>query len=344
MDAWRKWKARVFQWEFWPFYVFYLPVMVYYLWLSVRHRSFFYFTAANPTIDFGGMTGERKSHIYELMPDGSYPKTRLIEDHDRSIIDQKAIEIGFPLIAKPDIGERGRGVEIIRDLADLKKYMEHMPVPFLLQELVRFPVELGVFYIRMPNEPTGRITSIVKKQFLSVTGDGRSTIAELLQNELRAHLQLDFNQTSIKELLDLVPKEGEEVIVQPIGNHCKGTKFLDATYEADELLNEAINRLAKQIDGFYYGRFDLRCASVEDLRKLENFKVVELNGVGAEPAHIYQPGFSLFRAYQVVFWHFAQMAKIARLNKKAGTPYLAFRKGVKKMSDIRSYNRRLQHL
>jgi hypothetical protein len=343
MNAWGTWKARVFQWEFWPFYVFYLPVMVYYLFLSVRHRSFFYFTATNPTIDFGGMTGERKSHIYELMPDGSYPKTYLIEELDRSSIEQKANEIGLPLIAKPDIGERGRGVEVIRNMADLKEYMEKMSVPFLLQELVHFPVELGVFYIRMPNESNGRITSIVKKQFLSVTGDGRSTVAELLKNELRAHLQLDYNQTSIKELLDLVPKIGDVVTVQPIGNHCRGTMFLDATHEADERLNAAIDRLAKQIDGFYYGRFDLRCASIDDLRKLENFKVVELNGVGAEPAHIYHPGFSLLKAYRIVFWHFAQMAKISRQNKIQGIPYWPLRRGIKKMLDIRSYNRRLLH-
>lgn len=337
-------KARLFQWEFWPFYVFYLPVMVYYVLLSAWHRSFFYFTATNPSIDFGGMTGERKSKIYELMPSWSYPKTVLIEEADRSCIEERAREIGFPMVAKPDIGERGRGVEVIQDIGALRAYMPKTPVPFLLQEWVSYPLELGVFYMRMPNESRGVITSIVMKGFLSVTGDGTSTVEELLRDNVRAQLQLDFANPSVLALLPRVPKKGEEVLVQPIGNHCRGTMFLDVTHEADERLTEAIDRLAKEIDGFYYGRFDLRCTSLEQLRQLEGFKVVELNGVGAEPAHIYHPGFSLLRAYGIVLWHFHQMAKIARINKKAGTPYLAFRKGVKKMSDIRSYNRRLQHL
>lgn len=329
------------QWEFWPFWLFYIPVFIYYLLLSIRNRSLFFFTATDPTMDFGGMTGEEKSEIYKLMPKGSYPETLLITDDNRSEIGQLGNRIGYPLIAKPNIGERGLGVEIIRTVEALDQYSKKITVDFLLQELVQYPVELGVFYIRQPDEANGKITSVVMKKFLSVTGDGNRTVKELLELETRAQLQLNPTHPRFGHLMNQVPALKEEVIVEPIGNHCRGTMFLDVTHEADEKLNKAIDNLAKQIDGFYYGRFDLRCASLDDLRELKNYKVVELNGTGAEPGHIYQPGFRLLKAYKIVLWHFTQMASIARKNKKLGISYWRFGRGVKKMLDIRSYNRRL---
>lgn len=341
MNAFNRWKTKITTWEFWPFWIFYLPVFAYFFFLSIRNRSFFFFTSTNPKMDFGGMTGEEKSEIYKSMPKNSYPKTIIINDESKANLIELAHAIGFPLIAKPNIGERGRQVEVVRSLEELKSYVSQSKVDFLLQEFVTYPVELGVFYIRLPNEDTGRITSIVMKKFLSVTGDGRSTVRTLLTNETRALLQLDLEHPRFSHLLNQLPDQGEEIIVESIGNHCRGTMFLDVTHEADEELNAAIDNLAKQIDGFYYGRFDLKCASIADLRKLKNYKVVELNGVGAEPAHIYHPGFPLLKAYKIVFWHFSKMAKIARQNKNLGISYWTFRRGIKKMLDIRAYNRRL---
>ncbi len=341
MTPWQKWKTRWFRWEFWPFWFFYFPVYFYFIWLSLRERSFFFFATANPTMDFGGMIGEKKSEIFKLIPQEYYPKTVLIGECDRTKLLQNALEIGYPLIVKPDIGERGRGVEVIHSEEELSKYSDHAKYDFLLQELVSYPLELGVFYVRFPSEEKGRITSIVSKEFLSVIGDGISSVKELLKTKERAELQLDVEHERWTHLLGRIPANGEEVIVEQIGNHCRGTMFLDATEEADKQLNNAIDQIAKRIEGFYYGRFDLKCQSFEDLRALKSFKIVELNGVGAEPAHIYQPGFSLFKAYGVVMRHYKWMARVARENKDLGVPYWSFRRGLKKLSDIRAYNRRV---
>jgi hypothetical protein len=292
-------------------------------------------------MDFGGMTGEEKSEIYGSMPTECYPRTMVVDAKTKSELDQKAEVIGFPLIAKPNVGERGRKVEVIRTPEELHAYAGQMHVDFLLQELVNYPMELGIFYIRKPNEDRGKITSIVMKKFLSVKGDGKQTVKSLLEDDTRARLQLDVKHPRFQHVLHRIPEKGEEVIVESIGNHCRGTMFLDVTNEVDPALTASFDALAKQIDGFYYGRFDLRCASFDDLRKLQNYKIVELNGVGAEPGHIYQPGFSLWKAYGIVMWHFSQMAEIARQNKKRGISYWTFRRGIKKMLDIRAYNRRL---
>jgi len=323
-------------------WVFYFPTNFYFIWLAIKERSFFFFSSSNPTIDFGGMIGEKKSEIFNLIPQEYYPKTILIDDHSADDLKQVGLSVGYPLVAKPDIGERGNGVEVIRTEEDLLKYRSDMPVPFLAQEFANYPVELGVFYVRKPSEAMGKVTSIVQKKLLSVTGDGESTVRELMKSQIRASLQVDFEHERLTHLLDKVPIVGEEIVVEEIGNHCRGTKFLDATCQADAHLNEAFDRLAKQIDGFYYGRFDLKCRSFDDLRELRHFKIVELNGCGAEPAHIYQPGFSLMKAYRVVWGHFKWMAEVSRENKKLGTPYLTTRQGLKKLADLRAYNKQLR--
>lgn len=343
VSAARKLWVNLTNWEFWPFSVLYFPVYFYYVWLVIRHRSFFFFTAANPSIDFGGMLGERKSEIFELIPKDYIPKYKLIPPGQMELATNFAMKTGYPLIAKPDVGERGNLVEKIHDEACLAAYVKKCPVSFLLQEFVDYPVELGLFYVRFPGEKKGKVSSIVQKDFLHVTGDGKRTVRTLLQSNTRAALQLDFDHPRFEELMGYTPAAGEQVVVEPIGNHCRGTTFLDQTGQADERLAAAFDRLAGQIEGFYFGRFDLRCRSFEELRDLQNFKILELNGAGAEPGHIYQPGYSLWKAYQSIFWHLNVLAQISRANKKRGHAYWSFGKGLKKLKMIRAHDRLIKN-
>ncbi|MFY0599926.1 MAG: ATP-grasp domain-containing protein [Cyclobacteriaceae bacterium] len=335
----QKFWVKLTQWEYWSFDTLYFPVKIYFTWLAIKNRSFFFFTSSNPTIDFGGMLGESKSKIFKLIPEEYYPKTKLIPAGDLDAAQEFVKQLGYPVIAKPDIGERGKLVEKINDAEELLTYVSKCPVDFLIQEMVDYPVELGVFYVRNPNEVSGKVTSIVQKKFLSVTGDGNLTVRELLKGNPRARLQLDFNHARFAHLMGMVPESGEEVRVESIGNHCRGTTFLDANSEIDEGLNQAIDRLSKQIDGFYFGRYDLRCASFDDLRALKNFKILELNGAGAEPGHIYQPGFSLLKAYKVLFWHFAKLSEISATNRRKGVAHWGFKRGMKKLKAIKEYDR-----
>jgi len=333
--------ARLTQWEYWPFSVLYFPVYFYYIWLAIKRGSLFFFTASNPKIDFGGMFGEKKSEIYDIIPEEFIPKTVLVSSGDGTSAFQQASEMGYPLIAKPNIGERGIWVKRIENEDQLEKYVCDCPVDFLLQELVDFTIELGVFYVRFPNEVQGRVTSIVRKNFLKVLGDGRHTINQLLKKNERALLTADLESEFLSKNGEEVPEMGEEVLIEPIGNHCRGTQFLSDNQQISEKLNAAFDRLARQIPDFYFGRFDLRCASYEDLIQLKNFKILELNGAGAEPGHIYQPGYSLLQAYKDILWHLATLSKISAENKQRGIPYWTFKKGYQKWKAHKRYNRLL---
>lgn len=340
----RKAWMKCTQWEFWPFSVLYFPVHFYYTWLAIKYRSFFFFTASNPSIDFGGMLGESKAEIFNLLPQGYIAKYKLLQAGELIEAQHFADKIGYPLIVKPNVGERGKLVELINSLEELENYVAKCPVPFLMQEFVDFPVELGVFFVRYPGSGSGRVTSVVQKDFLSVTGDGKSTVRSLLEKTPRAVVQLDFNHPRFEKILKYKPAQEEKVIVEPIGNHCRGTLFLNRADLIDEGLNHAFDNIASQIEGFYFGRFDLRCRSVDDLKQLKNFKILELNGAGSEPGHIYHPGYSIWKGYKSIFWHLNVLGQISKINKDNGFLYWSFSKGIKKIMAIRRYNRLIQNI
>lgn len=334
--------VKFFNWEYWPFHIVYFPVIFYWLWLSLKARSLFYFSAANPSIETGGMLGESKFQILKRIPEEYIPATIFVKagidfDSLKEKINHKSIT--YPLIAKPDIGERGNLVEKINNETELRKYWNRIKVNFLIQEFINFEVELGVFYYRYPHWEKGHVSSVVMKDYLKVTGDGSSTIFELMERFPRAAFQLKRLALQKKELMGFVPKKNESIVLEPIGNHSRGTTFLNGNYLIDEKLTEVFDSISKTIGGFYYGRYDLKCKSIEDLKKGKNIRIVELNGVGAEPAHIYHPGFSIFEGYKTLFSHWKHMYEISRKNKEAGHPYMTLKEGLEKWKWIRQYNR-----
>ncbi|MDA1121841.1 MAG: hypothetical protein O2887_15360, partial [Bacteroidetes bacterium] len=279
----RIWWTKITHWEFWPFSVFYFPIYFYYLWLSLRARALFFFSASNPGIDYGGMLGESKMKIFNKIPTRHKPKTVLIDPGiglNDFLIELQKLGIGYPFILKPDIGERGWLVNKIANEKQLVTYLEKVHVPFLLQEFINMEIELGVFYYRMPNEDNGHVTSVVVKEMMKVVGDGKSSVLELLKVNVRSVITLDEIEKTSGHMFDDVPSLDEEVEVVPIGNHCRGTTFLNGNHLITNNMVQAIDSVAKEYPGFHYGRFDLRCKSIEELER-GNFTILELNGCGA---------------------------------------------------------------
>ena len=318
---------RLWSWEYWPFAVVYVPVFVYWLWLSLKARSLFFFSAANPSIESGGLLGEFKKPILDKISDEFKPRTLLVPAATPvySLFDQiTRVGLTFPLIAKPNAGQRGWRVEKINHWADLANYGKVTPIDFLLQEYVDEPLELGVFYYRMPGQARGTISSIVQKEFLSVTGNGHDCLETLIHQNDRARLQLAALTARYNDGLQRVPAPGETVLLMPIGNHSRGTKFLNANHLITPELERLFDRISADIDGFYFGRYDLRCRSVADLYAGRHIRILELNGAGSEPAHIYQPGFSLWKAWGVLLHHWRVLYDISRENYRLGVPYMTF--------------------
>ena len=285
------------------------------------------------------MLGESKYKILRNI--SKKPSTYLYEKEVpvRQLEEELAkLDIRYPFICKPDIGERGWAVKKVSSYEEFEKYRQSIRVPFLIQNFVDLPIEAGVFYYRYPKAEKGVVSSIVIKEMLTVMGDGKKTVEELILNNPRATIQYERFKAKNPGLLHQVLPIGGAVELESIGNHCLGTKFINGNHLITEKLVDSFDALSKSIEGFYYGRFDLRCASLEALENGE-VMIMELNGAGAEPAHIYHPGFSIFAAYKVLFSHWRVLYEISKQNNERGFPYLSFKEGVNEYKKVRAYNK-----
>jgi hypothetical protein len=279
----------------------------------------------------GGMFGESKYEVIQKIPGRYIPKTRLIKiPTNKEEVLEFLIREGFryPMIFKPDLGERGHMVKRINSPGDIEAYLEKIKVNFLVQDLIDLPYEFGVFYTRLPNQTYGRVTSVVKKKMLAVIGDGKSTLEELILRKDRAKLQWERLKEIYRDRLHEVLAEGESMEIVSIGNHALGTMFLDGSHLINEKLSAVFDNISKEIEGFYFGRFDIRCASIEDLYE-GKIMIMELNGCGAEPAHIYDPAYSLPKALKDLMIHWRNIFLISRENHKRGTAYISMAEAIR---------------
>jgi len=320
---------KLTNWEYWPFGIIQAPIFLMWAWYALKERSLFYFSASNPSILTGGMMGESKFDILKRIPDSVKPKTVLVKlptDKTRLLEILRQSGFSFPVIFKPDLGERGWLVRRIKNEADIEKYLSEIKIDFIIQEFVDLPLEFGVFYTRFPSEQNGFVNSITGKEFLSVTGDGKRSLQELILEKDRAKIQwATLRQIYAEKLNEVVPL-GDKIELISIGNHCLGTMFLNRNNLISPKLIATFDSISKQIEGFNFGRFDLRCQSVEDLEN-GNIKILELNGCGAEPSHIYQPGSSLFAGVRALVTYWQNMYRVSRENHKRGVSYLSFSEG-----------------
>lgn len=334
--------SRLWRWEFWPTGLFYIPLYPWIGWLAIRHRGLTVATAANPGIPDGGVVGESKAAIllklpgewvlpFALVPPGEV-ETRLARV-DAFLIENQWT---FPLILKPDSGERGASVRLARDRESARRILAETSQAVLVQVYHPGPYEAGIFYYRVPGDERGRIFSITDKHFSYLAGDGRHTIEQLIWRHPRYRMQA---RTFLKRLgaeADRVPAVGESVRLAIAGNHCQGTLFRDGAHLITAELERAIDAIARQFDGFYFGRFDVRYADAEALKRGRDFRIVELNGVTSESTNIYDPSWSIFRAYATLYRQWSILFAIGAANRARGRRPTPFRK---LLADVRSHYR-----
>ena len=316
---------RVFsRFEFWPGWLFYAPVVAQWLLLGARYGSLSLPTAANPRIETGGLCGESKSAILDSIPQASRqlvaPYITFVTGAPDERHADRASHFGWPLVLKPDIGCNGTGVRLVRDAAELAAAAGAFPrgVRLMLQAYIPDPGEAGLFYVRHPDEPVGRITSLTLKSSPAVVGDGRSTLRALVMAHPRAGRIPKLYLPRLHDRLGSVPPTGSVVPLVFTGNHCKGSVFQDGADVITPALTRTVDAFARGIPDFHFGRIDVRYGSEAALRAGQGFSVIEVNGVGSEATHIWDAGCTLRQAYASQFEHYGMAWKIARLMRARG--------------------------
>lgn len=317
--------------EFWSPRLFYIPVWLWAVWLSLRYRGIRLPLIANPAFPASGLVGESKSEVlrqaggdartfiaeHVLVPRPTQP---VAEIRAAALAAMKNVGLAFPVVAKPDLGCRGAGVRPVRNVAELDAYIAAFPVDqdFILQRLIDVEGEAGVFYIRRPGAPNGQIFSLTLKHFPHVVGDGRQTLRQLIAADPRAgqlqHLYLPRHHGR----LDTIVNAGETVRLAFAGSHSRGAIFRDGARHITPELEARFDAIAANIPEFWFGRFDVRFADFAAFTRGEDFTIVEINGAGAEATHIWDSRTRLRDAYRTLFNQFGLLWQIGAANRQRG--------------------------
>jgi hypothetical protein len=312
---------KIAHWEYWPWYIFYIPLLPYAFYLALKSRSFGFFSAVNPGIEGSGNGLESKYKTLQLLPEKYKPVSIFIQKGEPITTFLHKISsqgIAYPLIIKPDIGYRGLLVKKINSELELSSYLtKYNSIDLIIQEFIQYKNECGIFYHKIPNDNKGKITSVTLKKYLTVTGNGQSTISELIKNDERAKNYRTLISELNKNKLDFIPKKKEEVILSFIGNHSKGTQFINGNHLINKDLTRLIDNISKDIKGWHYGRIDVKYNSIEELMEGKKFAILELNGIISEPTHIYDANKgSYFKALRAIKEHWKIVYTIGRSNKQ----------------------------
>jgi hypothetical protein len=327
------------RWEQWNFFALYLPLFPVWCWYCIKSRSFWFFSSSNPTITFGGFEGEGKKEMYDQLPQGWFPKTHYVQPGAvPGVVKQALCDAGFalPFVVKPDVGMKGILFRKIEHWQQFGQYHERMPVTYLVQELVDYPIELSVFYYRYPGAAKGTISGCIQKELLLVVGNGHSSLQELICQHPRALLRFEEMQHRHGEQFDWVVPEGHRFYLSYAGNHNRGARFIDLMHQVDDALLSFFDQLSHRTS-FYYGRYDLKCLSLQSLKEGRSFSILEFNGCGAEPNHIYDAGLSVWQAYRILLSHWKALYQISAANHRKGHRYWSFKEGWHFLKEARNH-------
>ena len=322
--------STIKNWEAWPFKLLYAPISFFWVWYTIKSGYVWFFTSSNPKITFGGMEGEPKKEMYDLLPAHLYPATCNIKAHeDFSILQDRLVisNILYPFIVKPEVGCQGILLRKIDNEQTFRNYHSQMPWEYVAQNLVTYPMEVSVFYIRHPNSPKGMVTGFLHKIPLQVIGDGNQTLSSLIEHHHKGAGRVEELFTKHMDNWDKVLPAGEKYMLSYAANHNRGAHFIDLKDHIDDQLITIFDKISIGINDFFYGRYDIMCNSIAEFKEGKNFAILEFNGCGAEPNHFYDTGYTLLGAYQEILKHWKALYEISKYNRQQGVLPWPFLKG-----------------
>ncbi|MDX9911990.1 MAG: alpha/beta fold hydrolase [Phycisphaerales bacterium] len=333
---------RISHHEFWPSWLFYIPLVPWIAWLGARYRGLRSFTCANPGIEHGGgIIGESKAAIIgglrrghapddvRVLPVAHVPGGASVDERVailRRELDARPELGGYPIILKPDAGQRGFAMKLARSEQDAREYFRTMTRDAVAQRYHPGPHEIGLAWVRDVDGPegrAGRIFSVTRKEFPHVTGDGRSTLEELIFRDERLRCQASVFLARFAGRTRRVPRAGERIRLAEAGNHAQGTLFRDGADLITPELERAVDDIAGAFRGhgggeIDFGRFDIRFESEELLREGRAFGIIELNGVTGESTNIYDPEKSPLWAYGVLLRQWRELYRVGAWRRARG--------------------------
>jgi hypothetical protein len=301
------------------------PMVAQWLWLGLRHGSMTLPSSVNPQITTGGMVGDGKLEYFRSM--GVLARAATADfiavatdcDPGRYRAQMQAAGLGFPIVAKPDLGWCGYGVRLLESWLEFEAYFRAYPAneKFLLQRFIPDEGEAGVFYVREPGHAKGRLIGLLLREFPKVTGDGIRPVRELIAADIRLRRLIDNELHECRFDPDYIPLKNQTVRLALIGSTRVGGAYFDGTQFITPQLSQRVDEIAKDMGTFHVGRFDVRFETLASLGA-GDFTIMEVNGAGSEAVHAWDPKYSIRDVYRIVFAKQRLLFAIGAACRKAG--------------------------
>jgi hypothetical protein len=304
-----------------------VPMVVQWFWLGLLYRSLTLPSAINPRITAGGLVGDGKAEYFDCM--GPLARSRVAPfallpaggatTPEAALVAMGEAGLDFPVVAKPDMGWCGFGVRRIDDVEELAGYLGRYPVgeALMLQRYLDEPGEAGIFYVRHPDQSAGRLIGVLLRHYPQVTGDGVSNLAQLVEGESRLRRATRSPLHEFQFDRDYVPQAGQTVRLSLIGSTRVGGRYEDGSTLATDELSACVETIARDMPQFHVGRFDVRYRSLHDLR-CGRFTIMEVNGAGSEAVHAWDPKYSVWQVYRIVFAKQRLLFELGSVNRARG--------------------------
>jgi hypothetical protein len=125
-------------------------------------------------------------------------------------------------------------------------------------------------------------------------------------------------------------------------NHNRGAHFVDLKEHIDDRLVKIFDELSPG-SMIFYGRYDIMCSSVEDLkRKISPYW--NTMAVALEPNHFYDTGYTLTGAYKEILKHWKALYQICKYNSQQGIKPWPFQKGRKFLAETKAHFKMIREI
>ena len=307
---------RLFTSTIFPFWFFHVPIFPYFLFLSLKRGSLAFFTNTNPNIYTGGFVNSSKIDAFKGIDSKWLPKFIYFSENTIDKVEKglRKKKMDYPIILKPNKGERGLGVIKINDRKELITVLNKTTFDFIVQEFIDYPLEFGVLYYRNPQTNKSNISSICSKKMPFVIGNGKDELQGLIRKKYNSIKFENVNSQNINRVIG----KNEQFSLEYVAHRSKNCVFKNFNYIYSKKLIDTFSTITSKMENFHFGRFDIKVNTVEDLINGNNLKILEVNGVNSQPIHIFDSDYSFYKCYRDLHTHWNMIYKISKKNSSMG--------------------------
>jgi D-alanine-D-alanine ligase-like ATP-grasp enzyme len=193
-------------------------------------------------------------------------------------------ELGYPVYTKPVNGSKGGDIYKVHSANELDEIMDLYDEKKVRVAIVEEPLDMPDYRVVMLD---GELISAYKRIPLTVTGDGNSSVRNLLTT-LQSHFEAEGRDTRIDAednrivthlqkqglTVDSLLSEGQELVLVPVSNLSMGGTSEDVTDRIHSHWSDLAAYIAKNFNLRLCG-VDLACSDITDPES--PYSVIEVN-------------------------------------------------------------------